>query len=80
MCIALLQLDFGAAWRSNPGVMLVMPCIVYLVVYDIIQYVRFGTKVPESKKQKLFVWSLVLCLLIYMILRNLPAFSFLTPS
>ena len=44
MCLALLRLDFAAAWAANPGLLLLSPLILALVGWQAMDYVRYIEK------------------------------------
>lgn len=69
MCLALLRLDFAAAWAANPGLLLLSPLILVLAVWQAADYVRTGSRRPRPA-QRLLGWVLVVLVLGYGILRN----------
>ena len=50
MCLALLRLDFAAAWAANPGLLLLSPLILGLVGWQVMDYVRTGDTLCDPKK------------------------------
>lgn len=70
--ISLLKLDFYQAFRYNSLVIILLP---FLLMYFIYVNVFCGKKkIPQ------FVWVILLIMVIlYGILRNMPRFSFLAP-
>ena len=69
MCLALLRLDFAAAWAANPGLLLLSPLILALVGWQAMDYVRTGDRRP-GRGQRLLGWTLVILVVGYGILRN----------
>ena len=69
MCLALLRLDFAAAWAANPGLLLLSPLILALVGWQVTDYVRTGDRRP-GRGQRLLGWTLVILVVGYGILRN----------
>lgn len=69
MCLALLRLDFAAAWAANPGLLLLSPLILALVGWQAMDYVRTGDHRP-GRGQRLLGWTLVILVVGYGILRN----------
>ncbi|OUN07593.1 hypothetical protein B5G43_04480 [Flavonifractor sp. An92] len=69
MCLALLRLDFAAAWAANPGLLLLSPLILGLVGWQAMDYVRTGDRRP-GRGQRLLGWTLVILVVGYGILRN----------
>ena len=79
MCLALLRLDFAAAFRANTAVFLLLVPGAILTVQLCIQYVKTG-RVRPSRRQSIVIGSMIALLLLFAVLRNLPAFSFLQPA
>lgn len=69
MCLALLRLDFAAAWAANPGLLLLSPLILWLVGWQVMDYVCTGDRRP-GRGQRLLGWTLVVLVVGYGILRN----------
>ena len=69
MCLALLRLDFAAAWTANPGLLLLSPLILALVGWQVMGYVRTGDRRP-GRGQRLLGWTLAVLVVGYGILRN----------
>lgn len=78
MCINLVKLDFYHAFRSNPAVFSVLPFLGIIFVYKAYSYVRYG-KTPHKKWMSVIEIISLILLLVFGVLRNIPAFSFLTP-
>lgn len=78
MLFSLLRLDIRAAFRYNAGILTALPVMAVLFIWLCIQYVRKGT-FSLSKKQNCLTIGLIIWLLLFALLRNLPAFSFLSP-
>ena len=74
MSLALLRLDFAAAWQANPALLLLLPVLAGLLGQVALRYVKTG-KARLSPGQNTLVWAMVLALLLYGIGRNLPALS-----
>ncbi|MDL2253692.1 DUF2752 domain-containing protein [Ruminococcaceae bacterium OttesenSCG-928-I18] len=77
--LSLSQLQFYQAFRYNALFVILLPLIVFFLgraAYDYLQ----------NRPSRTYRWELVLCIiliiifLIFGILRNLPAFSFLAPT
>ena len=79
MCLALLRLDFPAAWAANPGLLLLLPFLLLFLGSLAYRYVRSGAR-DLTRGQSAAVWAMVAFLLLYGVLRNLPPFSFLAPA
>lgn len=74
MSLALLRLDFAAAWQTNPALLLLLPVLAGLLGQVALRYVKTG-QAHLSPGQNILVWTMVLALLLYGIGRNLPALS-----
>ena len=76
MFFAILHLEFYQAFRYNPLVfILLVISIIYLIVKLILKRFNINLKIPK------FVWYILLAIvIIYGILRNIPLFSFLSPT
>lgn len=78
MCLALASLDFKTAFYSNRVVFIFMPVGFVLGIRLLIQYVKTGnTKL--SLRQIRLVWVILITLVVFGILRNIPLFYFLRP-
>lgn len=69
MCLALLRLDLAGAWQANPGLLLLSPLILGLVVWQVADYVRTGSRRPKAAQQ-ILGWVLVVLVVGYGVLRN----------
>lgn len=78
MCLALLRLDFGVAFRANRALFLLLPVGCVLAVQMAVRYVRTGERQPTHRQQMVLTGILVL-LVLFGVLRNLPVFSYLKP-
>ena len=78
MCAALLRLDVSTAFRSNLAIMLCLPGLGALLGWQAICYVKTG-RCTTSRWQDILVWGMVGFLLLFAVVRNLPAFWFLRP-
>ena len=78
MCIALLQLDLATAFQSNVYWMVALPILGALGAWKWTQYLKIGRTVTHRWETPLYCVLLAGALL-FGVLRNLPAFSFLAP-
>lgn len=76
MAVAILKLDFISALRYNPFILLTSPYIAYLGLVGIKQYILFGEFSNKFGKR---VYTYVIALILFGILRNIDTFSFLAP-
>ena len=79
MFISLFSFDIKAAFSYNAYVMTVGPLAAIFVLRHYIKYILNG---PQQKSEKLEMVLLIIALvlaILFGILRNIPAFSFLAP-
>lgn len=78
MFVALFELDIITAARNNLLILLLIIPITVFAVNRGIKYVKHGAlKFTES--EKLCVGILLILLVIFTVLRNIPCFEFLRP-
>lgn len=78
MCVNIIKLDFYNAFRSNPAVFCIIPILVAIFIRKGIYMLKYG----EYKKEKwinIIEIILIAIMIIFGILRNIPAFYFLRP-
>lgn len=71
MCLALLRLDFRAAFRANAAIMLLLPFGIIIAVRTAVRYIKYGTFSPTQMENR------ILCimtgiLILFGIVRNFP--------
>lgn len=71
MCLALLRLDFQAAFQANAAIMLLLPFGIIIAARMAVRYVKYGTFFPTRMENR------ILCimtgiLILFGILRNFP--------
>lgn len=76
MFFSILHLEFYQAFRYNPLVfILLILSIIYFILKFILKRFNINIKMPE------YIWYILLVIIIvYGILRNIPEFSWLTPT
>ncbi len=73
MCLSLLKLDIYQAFRYN---MLLTIAIPFIILHFICRYIfKLKYKIPNW-----FIYFLIVIVLVFGILRNIPYFSFLAPT
>ena len=77
MCLALLRLDFSAAFSANKGLFAALPILAVLLGRGAYRWVK---ELPQSRMEQRLAWGLLSYFLLYGLLRNLPAFSWLAPA
>ena len=78
MCIALLQLDLATAFQSNAFWMVLWPFLAVYGLFKWVEYLKTGRTVNRRWETPVSAVLLAIAL-IFSILRNIPAFSFLAP-
>ena len=78
MCLALLQFDIKAALQNNFLIFISLPFLIFYAMRQINRYIKYG-KQTISKRQSVFFSILAVLLVLFGILRNLPAFWFWQP-
>lgn len=79
MLLALSELDFYRAFRYNPGVAVISPLLMFYIITRTVYYVR-GLPYTVSKRESRLWILLMILIMLYGIIRNLPGFEFLTPA
>ena len=77
---SVLHLDFYQAFRYNAIFTLALPVLAAYFCALCFSYIRFGRDKISEKIPMKFVWVLIAAALVYGILRNVQAFSFLAPT
>lgn len=78
MCLALIRLDLSTAFECNRMVFMILPVAFPMVVWQLNRYIQIGNT-RFTKWQKSLIWLMVVSLILFGILRNMPAFYFLRP-
>ncbi len=78
MLINIAKLDFVAAFNCNELLFVTSPLIIYLVVKMSVGYIKNGS-VKLGKVDNVIVYVLIAASVIFGIVRNIPAFSYLRP-
>ncbi|WP_294553663.1 DUF2752 domain-containing protein [uncultured Pseudoflavonifractor sp.] len=71
LCMALLRLDFAAAWDANPVLLLLLPVLAALLARQAARYVKSGRS-ALSRGESALVWGMAAVLLLWGVARNLP--------
>lgn len=75
MCLALLTLDFAAAWQANPVLLLLLPVLAALLLRQAARYVKTGRS-TLSRGESALVWGMAAVLLLWGIARNMAPLIF----
>lgn len=78
MCLRLLRLDFAGAFRANRLLFVCLPLILGLLLDRAVRYIRAGERGTPRWEERTWL-ALAGLFLVYGVVRNLPAFSFLAP-
>ena len=78
MFSALLRLDFAGAWRCNPAVLLLLPPLAAALADMARRYVVLERFRP-ARWHLAVLWAVLLILLVFGLIRNLPMCGFLRP-
>lgn len=78
MCLSLLSLDFQSAFQANAAVMLILPPGLIIAFQMAFRYIKSGRLQP-TRAQNLVLYIMAGFLFLFGILRNLPAFAWLSP-
>lgn len=70
MFMALLRLDFGAAWEANPAILALLPLGMVVLADILVRYVRTGRRVP-GKFSNVAIVFMIAVLLVFGVMRNL---------
>ncbi len=78
MLLAIVSLNFYEAFRYNPLLFLLLP--VAIMLFGNYLYTTYKNQTPLYQKLPNSFWiTLIIILIIYGVMRNLPWFSFLAP-
>lgn len=70
MCVALLRLDFKAAFAANPIILMLSPVLALIFLPYFVRYVKTGTQ-ELGYLQNIAIWVCIVILILFGILRNL---------
>lgn len=78
---ALLNLDLAAAWQANPLLLLLLPVLVPALALELLAWVAPGRAVPRLRPSARVSRALVIAVIAFGVLRNLPVppFAWLAP-
>ncbi len=77
---SVLHFDFYQALRYNAIFTIALPLLAVYFGALCFSYIRFGKDKISRKIPMKLVWALIVLAVLYGILRNIPAFSFLAPT
>ncbi|MDO5519905.1 MAG: DUF2752 domain-containing protein [bacterium] len=76
MCMALIQGNFTEAYHANRILFCLLPVFIVEGIHLILRYIKQGNK-PLSKWDNWLMYCLIVIIVIWGIVRNIPAFSYL---
>ena len=80
MVLSLIKLDFYGAFRYNPLVFILSPIILLCAAEAAFCYVTGREGKLLKKIPKPVLWAVIIILVAFGVLRNIPCFSFLAPT
>jgi hypothetical protein len=78
MCVALLQGDIVGGFLDNPFAFFALPILAVVLLRQTVLYVLRGESIL-SVIERILLWGLFFASILFGILRNIEAFSFLAP-
>ncbi len=73
---SILHLDFMTAFRTNPLLTIFVPPTAVYLVCGTISFVKVGRNVLDDRIPKSLLWGIVVLLIVYFVLRNIPVYPF----
>ena len=70
MCISILQGNFLEAMKYNFMLFFLSPYIIYILIFDIVQYIKDG-KCNHTKCQEVMIYLMIVLLIVFSIIRNI---------
>ena len=77
-CLALLRLDFYAAFRSHMALFILGPAGLLVAGVSMVRYIRTGSR-TLTRWQNGVLWTRIVVLFLFGVARNLPALHYLAP-
>ena len=78
MGLSLMQLDFRSAFHNNSAAFILLPLGLVIGISWMERYIRYGKRGFTRGEEIAFVFMIIV-LIVFGILRNIDAFSFLRP-
>ncbi len=78
MCLNIIKGDYRTAYCNNRCIFLLLPVFTILLVFNMLCYIKTGKAKPGRFQQFIFIFIIII-LVIFGILRNIPSFSYLGP-
>lgn len=75
MCLSIFKGDFHQAFRYNPLLFTLIPVAIFFMINHFTAY----KLMKKSTQEKLYI-ALIVILVLFGILRNIPYFSYLQPT
>ena len=78
MCLALLRLDFEAAFYANRLLFILLPFILFYALIKTISFIKTGNS-KQTLLEQIVTFLVLLLVIAFWIMRNTEEFSFLAP-
>lgn len=78
MCLAILRLDFRAAYLSNRFLFILAPFLIVYIIVKEIGYIRNGNRV-SGRVETAILWGVLAVTIAFGVMRNMEAFAYLRP-
>lgn len=78
MILAMLRLDFATALRQNCLLFFLLPCFLFYSIWKGIHYIKTG-KQRSGLTERVVVMVVLVLVMAFWIMRNMPQFAFLAP-
>lgn len=75
----MIKLDFYSAFRSNCAVFVLLPFLLLFFAMRAYGYIKNGVPL-YNKLMQVMIYTMIVILLIFGVLRNIPCFDFLAPQ
>ena len=73
LCMDLLKLDIKAAFMDNPYAFIILPILAVILFRQLILYIKNGRE-DYSRFENIILIIMVICMIPYMIIRNIMDF------
>lgn len=74
---SILQRDFKSAFMYNQVMMILIPYMIYIYVYGVYQYIKYGF-IGDNVSRHLLIFIIIIT--VWGILRNIPGLEILSPN
>lgn len=78
LATALIEGHYLTAFQSNAALFLLLPFLAFIVIKHTIRFIK-GYKTNETRIEKIIIGIMLVVLIAFGIMRNIPYFSYLRP-